>query len=626
MTMKRKVVWLVVGCLMALSLVAVSCGQQEAEVTKGPGITVTEEEQEKEVVKEEEQEQEVEEGVVVDPDQPRYGGTLVLPANTNVTWFDPQDWVGGGMSFDLTMQRLWDGDWAKGNAGGYGTGESDFRSSYDVRDHKRGFIAENIEFIVDDANDEGKIIYTIRQGVHWAINDDSAGARIANGREVTADDVVFSLMRATRRTDSMIYRANPALRTAIIEKTGPWEVTVTVPVSRVLEAAKRFGDSTFPVPQDVVEELGDLRDWQNAVGTGPYILKDYVADGSARLVRNDNYWLKNPVGPGKGDQLPYIDEVRWLIIPDVSTRLAAVRTGKIDAIFDVGFDDAKQLASTAPPELIQVSQDFAAVSPMYIVSNNPELPFYDVRVRRAMMMSIDFATIESTLYDNMGNIQTWPWDNYPAYSGLYLGLDDSDTPESIKALYSYNPEKAKELLADAGYPDGFKTEIVINTGAPNNEADYYSIIKDYFAAVGIDMELRSIENSQHLTMRNARKQETLITSATGPPSIWPMLIVITGTAWQNAALLDDPIINAAAISIGKRAITDPAGAMDETRELMKHVLDQAYVINAPSFPRSLFYWPWLKNYSGERSMGYFWVHSWPQYIWIDQDMKASMGY
>ena len=68
--------------------------------------------------------------------------------------------------------------------------------------------------------------------------------------------------------------------------------------------------------------------WRNAVGTGPFILTDYLSGSAATLVKNPDYWATDPVGPGQGNQLPYIDGIQYLIIPDVSTRQAALRTGK----------------------------------------------------------------------------------------------------------------------------------------------------------------------------------------------------------------------------------------------------------------------------------------------------------
>ena len=73
-------------------------------------------------------------------------------------------------------------------------------------------------------------------------------------------------------------------------------------------------------------------------------------------------------------------------------------------------------------------------------------------------------------------------------------------------------------------------------------------------------------------------------------------------------------------------ITDPRGAMNMFREMMKHVLDQAYAITSPLYPLSTFWWPWVKNYSGESMIGYFDQQYWAAYVWYDTDLKKSMGY
>jgi len=609
----RKIIWVLMSCLMVLSLIIASCGSNDVEET-----TVDDDGNDQVIITETTsggEESETEEvTTTTDTSGPQYGGKITLAALADVQFFDPMDWVGGGITLDLTNQRLWDGDWSKGPAG---TGETDWASSYDVRAHKMGYLAEDIIFEVDNEKDEGHIIYKIRQGVHWYLNPYSEASQLVGGREVTADDVVFSLNRCITDPQANIYRSNPFLREAIIEKTGPWEVTVTVPVSRLLEAGKRFGDSTFPVAPEVIEQYGSMRDWENNVGTGPFMLKDYVSGSSATLVKNPDYWMTDPVGPGKGNKLPYLDEVSWLIVPDLSTRLAALRSGKVDSLTDVALEDARQLELNTEG-LMEKQLAKVSVKPIYMRTDKE--PFNDIRVRRAMMMATDLATIEEGLYDNTGNIQTWPYDYTPAYKDLYLGLDDPDCPDTVKELYVYNPEKAKELLAEAGYPDGFQTELILI----NTEVDYYSIIKDQWAKVGIDLNLNVVESGVETNISIARSHEALITAATGPPSVWPMLIVLTGEGWQNGSMLNDPVINAAAAKIGTMAILDEKGAMNETRELMKYVLDQAYVIPAASYPTFCFWWPWIQNYHGERSIGYFWVQSWPQYVWVDESLKESM--
>jgi len=204
--------------------------------------------------------------------------------------------MGGGITLDLTNERLWDGDWARGPAGGYGTGETDWASSYDVHEYEKGYLSESMSFEIDSEND-GRIVFNIRKGIKWGLNPDSPASRLVNGREMTADDVVFSMKRLLTDPRSNIYLAAPDMRTLKVEKTAPDQVTVYVPVSILMMTMKRLNDSSFPYPKDAIEKFGDMRDWRNSVGTGPFILKDYVAGSSAKLVRNPAYWGKTPWGP-----------------------------------------------------------------------------------------------------------------------------------------------------------------------------------------------------------------------------------------------------------------------------------------------------------------------------------------
>src|SRR4030042_3949323 len=155
---------------------------------------------------------------------------------------------------------MWEGDWAKGHAGGYGTDESDWRGQYDIWDHKAGLIAENTRWFVDEATSTGTIVYTIRQGIHWAINPVSDVSVRMNGRELTADDVVYYLTRVVTDERSYLYRSNPALREAVITKTGPWEVSVTVPTETLITAIFRLRDVPKIGPPDLKDS--DLSDWK----------------------------------------------------------------------------------------------------------------------------------------------------------------------------------------------------------------------------------------------------------------------------------------------------------------------------------------------------------------------------
>jgi len=96
------------------------------------------------------------------------------------------------------------------------------------------------------------------------------------------------------------------------------------------------GDLLLENPE-AVKMWGDVNDWHHAIGTGPFILKDFVSGSAATLVSNPNYWGYDERYPQ--NKLPYIDTLKVLIIPDQATALAALRTGKVDVI---GWDFASR--------------------------------------------------------------------------------------------------------------------------------------------------------------------------------------------------------------------------------------------------------------------------------------------
>ena len=602
--MNKKIVWMVLSGLMALSLVMAACGPGEEEDEGG------------EVVEEE----------VVAKDMPKYGGTVTLALSRDVRGWD--NIVGPattpGAVFSHTNEPMWMGDWAKGNAGGYGTNESDWADNYDIYDHKAGAMAESWEWTVDESTNEGTLVYQIRSGVHFVVNSEpwAEASRLVNGREITADDVVYSLTQMVTDPRAYVYKCCPEVRGAQVTKTGPWEVTVKLPVEGLITAVARLGNYGRVVPQEVVEKYGDMSDWKVSVGSGPFYLKDYVPGSSANLVRNPDHWGKDPIGPGKGNQLPYIDGFTYLIIPDLSTRQAALRTGQIDQMTSVSWEDAALFRQQAPKLLEHTGSVGGGPGSATIRMRTDKKPFDDIRVRRAMMMATDFDTINEGLLDGLGHVPTFPHANVKGYEALYLGLDDPETPESVRELYTYNPEKAKELLAEAGYPDGFKTEMLMDS----SQVDYMSIIKDMWAKVGIDLALDVKERGVVNSVRQKRTHEAMDNMWGGPISIFFMGIAISGEGVANQSMTDDPYINEALVKVRQAAVKDLSAGMREYKELMKYVLDQVYAIPTPYLYNYIFYWPWLKNYSGERTIGYFRTDYWANYIWVDQELKSSMGY
>ena len=252
-------------------------------------------------------------------------------------------------------------------------------------------------------------------------------------------------------------------------------------------------------------------------------------------------------------------------------------------------------------------------------------PFNDIKVRRALMMATDFNAINKSLYQGLGQILSWPTWKSAGYEDLYLGLDDPEMPASVKELYTYNPDKAKQLLKDAGYPNGFKANLILSSD--QTAVDYYSVIKGQWAKAGIDLTLELKEPGQIVPIAAGFNYKELFSIFYAPNSTWPEQANYTNiNNWVNASRVNDSTVNAEAEKAQAGAVSDFKGSMKITKNLMKYLLDQAYCIPTPRYPQASMWWPWLKNYSGETTVGYFAGDSWVRYIWIDLAQKKQLGH
>ena len=619
----KKVLWLTLSGLMTLSLLIAACGPAATPTApttpttptapttpKTPTTPTTPTEQPAQ-----------KEPTTPAATAPKYGGTLNRYYSGGALSFNDSN-VSPQPAVAHVNQKLMEGDWTKGNAGGLGSKETRWGTDYpDIFALKTGMLATSAKWSADFAKDEGIIIYQIRQGVRWAKPNTDAG-RLMNGREFNADDVVFNLKRNVQQAGMTIYRSNPELRTANITKTGPFEVTIKTSIVGLMSGLSRFSDSNVMYSPEVVAKYGHTEDWKNSIGTGPYILTEYVAGSQVLLEKNPDYWEKDPIGPGKGNQLPYLDRVRYVGIPDLSTRMAALRTGKIDESAGLGLSEAQQLRKIPGLlETVAFSQEGRGYSAQ-IVHDRP--PFNDIRVRQALLLATDFNKILKELWQGEGLIMNYPIGYTPEYKELFLSLDDPDFPPAARALYNYNPDKAKQLLKEAGYPTGFKTTVLISSGNTAS-IDYYSIIKDMWSKVGIELTFDLKESAAFSSFLIAKQQTALVSRNTAPIGQWMSAIQISGDGEANAAKVKDATVEDWLSKIRTTAITDIPGAMKQYREMTKYIAQQTWGVPEVTGYRYTYWWPWLKNYSGEFSIGYA-NYAWDRYIWYDQALKKSMGY
>ena len=372
---------------------------------------------------------------------------------------------------------------------------------------------------------------------------------------------------------------------------------------------------------EAIKQWGDIRDWHHAIGTGPFILKDYIPNNSATLIKNPNYWGYDERYPQ--NKLPYADAVKYLIIPDDAEALAAMRAGEIDAMAGVTFKQSQEIRKTNP-EIMQIP--ISGTQALTIQPRNDRAPFNDIRVRKAMQMAIDLPTIAKDYYH--GLVEPYP-STVTSRSFKGWGFPYEEWPQELKDEYAYNPVAAKKLLADAGYPNGFKTHVVADVAW---DMELLQLIKFYFAGIGIEMEIRPMESTACNAFMEDRKYDQLLYRQYGPfGHTYPPLVAV-GRFHTKTNLLgvSDPVIDA----FYPKAVA--AISEDELKQVLKdmneRVARQHFAISLLQPMGYCLCQSWLKGYHGQ--IHSIWMGNggpsrlslYGARFWIDQKLKKSMGH
>jgi peptide/nickel transport system substrate-binding protein len=200
-----------------------------------------------------------------------------------------------------------------------------------------------------------------------------------------------------------------------------------------------------------------------------------------------------------------------------------------------------------------------------------------------------------------------------------------DLPASVRELYDYDPAKARQMLADAGYPNGFSTKLNVGSANPLWQ-DFMALLKAQWEEVGVETEIVIRDPSAH----NKIKYEQTYTGVLAQNWETGNLIAAlsrfqTGTTMNFGAWYDDTF-DAMVSRMTAEILTD-AETEAIAKEAAVYMAGQVPAIPLSATPEAVYWWPWLKNYYGEinildRSMGREVIG----YCWIDQDLKAEMGY
>jgi len=590
---------------MALSLVIASCGPAvvEEEEEEEEEVVVTEEEEEEEVVVEEEEEA-APTGVVPwwkkDPTAvPEYGGTFTYRMVSDPLGFDP--YYSMGMDTPSPYEGLGMFNWM----------ETDpeiqpYLTKFIPISAFTGQLAESWE-VVDWAN----FIFHIRKGVHWH------DIPPVNGRELTAYDVEYTYHRMMG-LGSGFTEPCPHVSTRLynqiesVTATDKYTVAFKMKEPTMTQFRQLLDMHCMSiVPREAIELWGDMTNFKHAVGTGPFILQDYVAGSSITAVRNPNYWDYDEHWPE--NRLPYAETMKALIIPDDSTAHAGLRTGRLDWVMRIDWEQSATLLQTNP-ELVSYALPHYTAWAIAMHVDTP--PFDDFRVRRALQMSIDRETIAETYYG--GSVPSTPIGQI-AVTGFRCNY--KDWPQEVKDGYAYNPEGAKELLAEAGYPQGFKCTMTVDRVS---DLDLWQIIVAYFAEINVDMSLDIKDHAAYLSYTRAGA------AVMSHPywGCWETVPPVAALAHRTSThyvhgstniedLFMDELYYKANVSL------DEEEQMALVREADCYIIKQQWTVNL--LPELIFniHQPWIKRYP-QITSSIPMTHR-ASRLWIDQGLKKAMG-
>lgn len=334
----------------------------------------------------------------------------------------------------------------------------------------------------------------------WDISEDGKtyilhlveGVKFHNGEDFKADDVVYSLNRIVTVQGavnssfvSQIEGFDELANGVATELSGVKAIDDYTVEIKLKEPYAGFMASLAAAPVSILDEktttmAGDKFgiEPEFTVGTGPFKLKEWKLNEGIELVKNENYWK----------EAPKIDGVEIKVVPDTETQNIMYRNGELDILdLDYMVDYIPTYKQEFKDNLVSVPR----VGITYFTFNENIEPLNNVNIRKALSMAIDRQAIVDSMYNGTASIE----------NGIFpKGLIGHN--ENIEAI-EYNTEKAKEILAAEGYPNGFDMEIAIDSASSDTTKSVLEIISEQLSEIGVNASLKTYDESTWLATRKA---------------------------------------------------------------------------------------------------------------------------
>jgi peptide/nickel transport system substrate-binding protein len=335
------------------------------------------------------------------------------------------------------------------------------------------------ETLVDRDRDDMSIVPGLAES--WEIPDPQTyvfklreGVRFHNGEELTASDVKFTFERMLA-FPSMKKYSEPLIESVEVIDDYTVQFKLKIPYAPFLRRMPTF----HIVPEDYIKAVGDEEFARHPIGSGPYKFVEWVKDDHLTLEANEDYW----------GGAPEVKRAIFKPVPEPSTRVAALLAGEADIIARVEAEDVPRVEQGKDVRIEAIEDNRF----MFYFMNSHKPPFDDVRVRQAVSYAIDWDTILQLFGGYAFRVPL------PAHRGDFGYAEYAD--DLMPYTYNYDPDKARQLLAEAGYPNGFETTIETPIDNTPKDVEVTEVVAAQLAEVGIKAAVETYPWSVYYTER-----------------------------------------------------------------------------------------------------------------------------
>ena len=379
----------------------------------------------------------------------------------------------------------------------YSVPQNIFDRLFDIKLNEDGSTELVNSLVTDYSVSEDGLTYT------FTLRDD---VQFSDGTPLTASDVAFTFNRMITLEDSVATDWAASIKGAQACLDGEAdsleglnvvddhtiEFTLEEPFAGFLN--EMAAASCSIVSEKNVTEAGDDFgiDPAKTIGSGPYVITEWVTNDHVTLEANPNYW----------GEAPSASTVNIKIVPDPSTLSMMYQSGEID-IIDLDYVDSAIVDSTYKTAYADKLVSGNRLATTYFALNENVEPLNDVNVRKAIQMAIDRQTILDAIYGGAGQLVDGI---FPA--GL-IGYSEEN-----QGQIAYDPEGAKKLLEEAGYADGFEMEISADSSSSQANLNVLQIVAENLAAVGITANIVSYDSASWLDLRKSGEMTSFVSQWT----------------------------------------------------------------------------------------------------------------